>query len=376
MATRFYISDSLRLNASTFPAVDAGWEQTAAPVYKVRLSTYKINSVSTFLTVPLLESGSAADRDILLVQGFSKPLAAQTLTGTVKAIVRASEANAGDDARAQMVIRIISPDGTIRGTSLAMSTAALSSEFVVSTLTNRKFPLGWAGAGATLTSVSAQAGDFLAIEIGYRSHAVSLATASIEVGTDPSNDLAEDETSTNQYSPWVEFSQTLTFLNDESARPGVRYFGHTVDSPGQEPSFSRFDVQAKTTPVTAPMRQLASEVTLSSPPYIMREAARARILTNPTYTKTGFVDVNKSYRTENRFTKTVVIKPALPLAYESGGSGGSILVRNFINRVFDSIAGKFVSWQSSPEPDTLGAAYPGPGTFGVHTSDFVSDKVE
>lgn len=39
------------------------------------------------------------------------------------------------------------------------------------------------------------------------------------------------------------------------------------------------------------------------------------------------------------------------------------------NRVWDTIAGGFVSW-STASPDTGGANYPGPGTFGVHTSDF------
>lgn len=42
----------------------------------------------------------------------------------------------------------------------------------------------------------------------------------------------------------------------------------------------------------------------------------------------------------------------------------------YINRVYDSIAGKFVIWQSS-SPDTTGSFYPGPGTFGVNTTDYV-----
>jgi hypothetical protein len=40
-----------------------------------------------------------------------------------------------------------------------------------------------------------------------------------------------------------------------------------------------------------------------------------------------------------------------------------------INRVWDTVAGSFVSWESG-EPDTLGVSYPGPGTFGADTADF------
>jgi hypothetical protein len=40
----------------------------------------------------------------------------------------------------------------------------------------------------------------------------------------------------------------------------------------------------------------------------------------------------------------------------------------YSNRVWDSEAGKLVSWGSSPDP--TGESYPGPGTFGQQTSDY------
>lgn len=43
----------------------------------------------------------------------------------------------------------------------------------------------------------------------------------------------------------------------------------------------------------------------------------------------------------------------------------------YINRVFDSVASDFVYWSSEPDPDSAGATYPGPGVFGVTTSDYV-----
>lgn len=47
----------------------------------------------------------------------------------------------------------------------------------------------------------------------------------------------------------------------------------------------------------------------------------------------------------------------------------------WINRVWDSAAGAHVSWESEgAAPDTSGSSYPGPGAFGVDTSDYVVEQ--
>ena len=45
-------------------------------------------------------------------------------------------------------------------------------------------------------------------------------------------------------------------------------------------------------------------------------------------------------------------------------------VVKFVNRVFDSVAAALVSWTTDDAPDPTGTSYPGPGTFGVDTSDY------
>ena len=45
------------------------------------------------------------------------------------------------------------------------------------------------------------------------------------------------------------------------------------------------------------------------------------------------------------------------------------------NRVWDTVAGTFVRW-STALIDTSGESYPGPGTFGVDTSNFVVETIE
>ena len=42
----------------------------------------------------------------------------------------------------------------------------------------------------------------------------------------------------------------------------------------------------------------------------------------------------------------------------------------YVNRVFDTVAADFVRWNTFDAPDPGGQQYPGPGTFGVQTSDY------
>lgn len=196
------------------------------------------------------ENVSTNPYDVAIVQFVSNPLGgAQSISGTVKGIIRASENSASANYRAQMVIRVLSEDfATVRGTLLASDVSALSNEFDT-VLTNRKFPLNWAGAGASVTTVNAEHTDRIVIEIGYRSHNASTSsfTGSLRLG-DPigSTDLAENEVDTLDNTPWVEFSQTLNFLSSFDTDPARA--GQKLNSPagpssslrGQRGQYQRF----------------------------------------------------------------------------------------------------------------------------------------
>jgi len=208
MATRFYASPP-QIGFTAYlpisPAADAAWA-TFPGGYRRQMSTVRQG-------MPWYASGinQSATNNSCHYQLVSDALRAQTIGGTVKGIFRCSEtASAG--ICPQTVIRVISPTGTVRGTLFAADNGALSNEFAT-TLTNRKFPRNWSGAGAALSSVAAQLGDFLVIEIGGR-YTSGSNTGSIDVGSYTGTDLAEDETSTAQYTPWIEFSQTLLWLTD------------------------------------------------------------------------------------------------------------------------------------------------------------------
>ena len=58
-----------------------------------------------------------------------------------------------------------------------------------------------------------------------------------------------------------------------------------------------------------------------------------------------------------------------PFQPPGGGSGATQIT--YTNRVWDTQAGPgFVRWDTVDASDPAGVSYPGPGTFGVHTSDF------
>ena len=220
MPTRFSLPSS-GAAAVTVPP-DASWGALNS-FDRVRLPP---TVQSTPLTSKTVSTLGIKDKNVLVRQYISDPLAAQTIgAGTVKGIIKALESSSSDDFRAQLVIRVVSNDGqTVRGTILPADDGALASEFPT-VITSRKFPLAWAGAGAATTSVVAQLGDRLVVEVGFRAHAFAFRsifsflglTFSWSVGTlrfgDPAAvaDAAEDETATTDLRPWVEFSQTITF---------------------------------------------------------------------------------------------------------------------------------------------------------------------
>ncbi len=64
-----------------------------------------------------------------------------------------------------------------------------------------------------------------------------------------------------------------------------------------------------------------------------------------------------------------------PRSFTAISSGGGGSVTTFVNRVYDTSAAGFVRWSSTTSPDSAGASYPGPGTFGVDTSDYCVETV-
>lgn len=212
MATRFYLHGPTDLFGQSItptitPAFDGEWDRTTNASRR-RCSPFKNISVLAEVTDP--EGTATSPYDVLLRQFISDPLAAQTISGTVKGQIKCRESSDANDMSRALCIRVCSNDGTtIRGTLLNDFPESLTSEFKYGGTENRNFPPSTA-----LSSVSASDGDRLLIELGYRSFNVlsgALRYGYLTTGDDAASDLPEDETATDDYSPWIEFSATLTF---------------------------------------------------------------------------------------------------------------------------------------------------------------------
>jgi len=213
MATRIYLPNGLLPPIS--PAFKTTWtvwgEATRQPCY-----TYKPGTA--FAEKAASEAVTASGAYVLVRQYITGRLAAQTISGTVKGQIRAKESNAAADFCRTIIIYVVSADGkTIRGTLYQLLPSALTAEFVAA-LTNRYYP-----PSASVTTLAIQNGDRIVIEIGFRAfNAVATAyTGTLEFGDANANDLPEDETDTNQYCPWIEFSQNLVGVADEITKDGT-----------------------------------------------------------------------------------------------------------------------------------------------------------
>jgi len=232
----------------------------------------------TALATKITAETSATPVNVLSRQYVAGPLKAGEISGTVKGVIRAVEANADAEYRAQLVIRVVSADGTtFRGTLRAADSEVLSSEFSTG-LVNRYFPLASLFPQA-LTPVAAQAGDWLVVEVGFRSHNEHMTSrnASLRYGDSAASDCVENETATNDFNPWIEFSQTIPMQEVDvrqvvgeiahratgqqvQVRQVVGEIAHLYRGPGQEVRVRQVIAEVAWTPVTGDLYAVGNDL--------------------------------------------------------------------------------------------------------------------
>ena len=252
MPTRWYLPSTATPDVS--PAFDAEWDVTDA----VTVGDYRGQMVRTPSGSPVVEqritkpTSNVLNQDAIAKQFVSEALAAQTISGTVKGQIRTQHTSASANDRAQIIVRVVSNDGsTVRGVLYAGDPETLSgsptSEFSTSNV-NRRFPRGTEGA---LSPLAISAGDRLVVEVGVRWHTTSTSTYGSELHfyDDAVSDLPENETEGAALNPWVEFSGTIAEQGSATEHP------LTADLAGSS------TVSATTITASAP---LASDVAGSS----------------------------------------------------------------------------------------------------------------
>lgn len=197
---RFYLPSTGTPSVS--PAYSADWTSTTGAI-RTNLVTSKIASAMT--------THSTSTPPSICRQYVSAPLAAQTISGTVKGQIRG--VRLGNRATAvNAILKVVSNDGSsdlaiLRSIS-AINATYFSGYGCPSPIANIKFD-----ANNTLSSYACSAGDRLVFEVGGKSTA-SWGSVSydiqISIGDDSGTDLPENQTETAAYNPWIEFSNAIT----------------------------------------------------------------------------------------------------------------------------------------------------------------------
>lgn len=195
------------------PAFTAGWDD-------VSQFGGRFNMGITSLNAPIGSEGvfnnspEGTDVKYLWVQFVSKPLTAQTISGTIKGQMQVAQSFA-DQHFDQVIasLRVVSNDGTVvRGTLLPLAAYGTTNNFNAGIPQNR-----FIFDGDTLSSLAILTGDRLVLEVGFRAITLPPDFGEFVVmmcGDDAGADLPEDETTTTELNPWIELSQTLTFVPD------------------------------------------------------------------------------------------------------------------------------------------------------------------
>jgi len=175
----------------------------------------KINSA---MTSRLQATGTTSPTAKAMLRYVVGPLSAQNISGTVKLQMRAMESNAGANATHAIAVKIIKPDGSDRAVLLAQTAADLASspyEFLTA-LTNRRAYNASEVQPIPLTAQDALAGDYLVIEIGFRSATTVSRNITLRYGDNSAYDMEDDTASVNDYAPYVDFSATLAWPEAKS----------------------------------------------------------------------------------------------------------------------------------------------------------------
>ncbi len=173
-----------------------------------------LNKISSALTTKLEATGTTSPITKAMLRYVIGPLAGQSISGTVRMIMSCMESNAGANANLAMAVKIIQPDGSDRATLLAVTSsdsAAAPYELTVSPLSTKIAYTSAEIEPLTLTTQTATAGDYLVIEIGFRSATTTSRNISLRYGDAAASDFAYTVGLTTDLNPWVEFSQTLTW---------------------------------------------------------------------------------------------------------------------------------------------------------------------
>lgn len=140
------------------------------------------------------------------------PLDAVAISGTINQCMRCSESNVAANATTSIAVKLIQPGGADRSVLLAATASDLGggTEEYTTTLSTRRASDASENRPISLTSQTPTSGDYLVVEIGFRS-ATGTTRNIVQVHGDPQGtlDCADSDGVTTALVPWIEFSNKI-----------------------------------------------------------------------------------------------------------------------------------------------------------------------
>lgn len=207
MATRFYFPASEA--AAITPSFDAGWNYNSEALRRRLAKPKGSSAIATGTQIGPWTAAQTPEHKALDRQYISDPIVGGTISGTCKGQLMVREYATGDNVgTTNLKVWVVKPDGTSRGTLLAIGAYGTALEFI-SNATHRNAILA---NGDALSSVVAVDGDRIVVEIGYNGTSTATPEASAKWGEN-ATDLPENQTQTTDGAGWFEFSGTITVLH-------------------------------------------------------------------------------------------------------------------------------------------------------------------
>lgn len=161
------------------------------------------------------------ERALILAYVSDPLLGAGTISGTLKGVIRAIQDFADcEHSRVACTLKVVSGDGlTLRGTLLPLGEYGTEGLYQLSPNPPQN---RFIANGDALTPVAYQHGDRLVFELGSAptNQPIVGDFVCFYFGDGQAGDLAENETGTDDLSPWIELSQDLVFQSTEI--PAIR----------------------------------------------------------------------------------------------------------------------------------------------------------
>lgn len=201
MATRYYFNcDASSTLAPVTVTPVSGWEETADAMPAGLLQTARV----ALATADFGNISFAQNNEQLYRQFVSGQIGAGQISGTVKGQCLYS-VQVLKTLKSRICIRVVSGDGSVvRGTLLALGNNSTNTNMTSTSPLNIKI-----ANGGSLSSVTAENGDRIVVEIGFTSASASPSGTFI-ANNSGAADLPEDEVETDDtLAPWIEFSQSL-----------------------------------------------------------------------------------------------------------------------------------------------------------------------